>query len=196
MCVHTGSREVCLSVCLSVCLAVWLSVWLAGWLAGLLCSPALWHWATPAAADDPSPARYDVACAGTASLPTQFLSGSPYPGALTQVLHGIKDTQYHRHGGQISQDPSDSHSDSPSCSARRSAGIHGDPRTNLVYAMDLGNDKVVQYSLDTATGLLSLLSEVGTVFRRHAPPVTAPQSDSADSCRLTSCTTTAVLHDV
>ena len=39
-------------------------------------------------------------------------------------------------------------------------GIHGDPCTDLVYAMDLGNDKVVQYTLDTATGELSALSEI------------------------------------
>lgn len=31
-------------------------------------------------------------------------------------------------------------------------GIHGDPRTNRVYAMDLGTDKVHQYTLDPATG--------------------------------------------
>ncbi|MBL8211758.1 MAG: lactonase family protein [Bryobacterales bacterium] len=34
-------------------------------------------------------------------------------------------------------------------------GIHGDPRTDLVYAMDLGTDKVHQYLLDTATGTLT-----------------------------------------
>ncbi len=39
-------------------------------------------------------------------------------------------------------------------------GIHGDPRTNLVYAMDLGTDKVHQYELDTASGRLSPLSEL------------------------------------
>lgn len=39
-------------------------------------------------------------------------------------------------------------------------GIHGDPKTNLVYAMDLGTDKVYQYTLDEATGRLSPHSEV------------------------------------
>lgn len=39
-------------------------------------------------------------------------------------------------------------------------GIHGDPQTNLVYAMDLGTDKVHQYILDPATGDLSALGEV------------------------------------
>ncbi len=34
-------------------------------------------------------------------------------------------------------------------------GIHGDPKTDLVYVMDLGIDKVCQYRLDTATGQLS-----------------------------------------
>lgn len=34
-------------------------------------------------------------------------------------------------------------------------GVHGDPRTNRVYVMDLGTDKVHQYMLDTATGKLS-----------------------------------------
>ena len=39
-------------------------------------------------------------------------------------------------------------------------GIHGDPHTDIVYAMDLGNDNVVQYTLDTDTGQLSHLSDV------------------------------------
>ncbi len=39
-------------------------------------------------------------------------------------------------------------------------GVHGDPRTNLVYAMDLGTDKVHQYLLDTATGKLTPHGEV------------------------------------
>ena len=42
-------------------------------------------------------------------------------------------------------------------------GVHGDPQTNLVYAMDLGTDKVHQYILDTAAGTLSPLSEVELV---------------------------------
>ncbi|MFY0610788.1 MAG: lactonase family protein [Hyphomicrobiaceae bacterium] len=40
-------------------------------------------------------------------------------------------------------------------SAPHPHGVHGDPRTNRVYAMDLGTDKVHQYMLDTATGRLS-----------------------------------------
>ena len=40
-------------------------------------------------------------------------------------------------------------------SAPHPHGVHGDPRTNRVYAMDLGTDKVHQYMLDTATGELS-----------------------------------------
>lgn len=39
-------------------------------------------------------------------------------------------------------------------------GIHGDPETDLVYAMDLGTDKVHQYILDRATGGLSQRSDV------------------------------------
>lgn len=39
-------------------------------------------------------------------------------------------------------------------------GIHGDPRTNRVYAIDLGTDKVHQYMLDPATGALSPQSDV------------------------------------
>eukprot|EP01044_Picomonas_judraskeda_P007087 COSAG03_NODE_743_length_6016_cov_4.204834_1_plen_203_part_10 len=39
-------------------------------------------------------------------------------------------------------------------------GIHGDPLTDIVYAMDLGNDNVVQYTLDTGTGKLTHLSDV------------------------------------
>ena len=39
-------------------------------------------------------------------------------------------------------------------------GIHGDPVTDLVYAVDLGTDKVHQYVLDPASGELSPLSEV------------------------------------
>lgn len=39
-------------------------------------------------------------------------------------------------------------------------GVHGDPKTNLVYAMDLGTDKVNQYILDEATGTLTPHSEV------------------------------------
>jgi 6-phosphogluconolactonase len=39
-------------------------------------------------------------------------------------------------------------------------GIHGDPRTNRVYAMDLGTDKVHQYILNPATGELSPEREV------------------------------------
>ncbi|MEN8691887.1 MAG: beta-propeller fold lactonase family protein, partial [Desulfobacterales bacterium] len=37
-------------------------------------------------------------------------------------------------------------------------GIHGDPKTDMVYAMDLGTDKVCQYILDTETGKLTLHS--------------------------------------
>jgi 6-phosphogluconolactonase len=39
-------------------------------------------------------------------------------------------------------------------------GIHGDHLTDIIYAMDLGNDNVVQYTLDTETGKLSHLSDV------------------------------------
>ncbi|WP_306259556.1 lactonase family protein [Pararhizobium sp. IMCC21322] len=39
-------------------------------------------------------------------------------------------------------------------------GIHGDPRSNRVYAMDLGTDKVHQYMLDPATGALSPQGDV------------------------------------
>jgi len=39
-------------------------------------------------------------------------------------------------------------------------GIHGDPKTDMVYAMDLGTDKVYQYILDTETGKLTPHSEV------------------------------------
>lgn len=39
-------------------------------------------------------------------------------------------------------------------------GIHGDPRTNLVYAIDLGTDKVHQYVLDIETGTLAPQGEV------------------------------------
>lgn len=39
-------------------------------------------------------------------------------------------------------------------------GIHGDPRTNLVYAMDLGTDKVHQYVLDIKTGTLAPQGDV------------------------------------
>lgn len=39
-------------------------------------------------------------------------------------------------------------------------GIHGDPRTNRVYAMDLGTDKIHQYMLDLATGALSPQGDV------------------------------------
>lgn len=45
-------------------------------------------------------------------------------------------------------------------SAPHPHGVHGDPRTNLVYAMDLGTDKVHQYSLDVATGTLTPHGEV------------------------------------
>ena len=37
-------------------------------------------------------------------------------------------------------------------------GIHGDPSTDVVYAMDLGNDRVFQYALDTASGALTPLA--------------------------------------
>ncbi len=39
-------------------------------------------------------------------------------------------------------------------------GIHGDPRSDRVYAMDLGTDKVHQYRLDPATGALSPQEDV------------------------------------
>lgn len=39
-------------------------------------------------------------------------------------------------------------------------GIHGDPKTNLVYAMDLGTDRICQYMLDLKTGELALHSEI------------------------------------
>lgn len=39
-------------------------------------------------------------------------------------------------------------------------GIHGDPKTDLVYAMDLGTDRVHQYELNLETGDLALHSEV------------------------------------
>ncbi|MFN7939797.1 MAG: lactonase family protein [Bryobacteraceae bacterium] len=39
-------------------------------------------------------------------------------------------------------------------------GVHGDPRTNLVYAMDLGTDKVHQYLLDIETGTLTPSGDV------------------------------------
>lgn len=39
-------------------------------------------------------------------------------------------------------------------------GVHGDPITDLVYAMDLGIDKVCQYILDKDTGQLSPHGEV------------------------------------
>jgi 6-phosphogluconolactonase len=39
-------------------------------------------------------------------------------------------------------------------------GVDGDPRTNMVYAMDLGTDKVYQYILDTATGTLAPHGEI------------------------------------
>lgn len=42
-------------------------------------------------------------------------------------------------------------------------GIHGDPRTNLVYAMDLGTDKVHQYVLDIKTGTLAPQDDVKLV---------------------------------
>ena len=45
-------------------------------------------------------------------------------------------------------------------SAPHPHGVHGDPRTNLVYAMDLGTDKVHQYILDIATGRLAPPGEV------------------------------------
>jgi 6-phosphogluconolactonase len=45
-------------------------------------------------------------------------------------------------------------------SAPHPHGFHGDPRTNLVYAMDLGTDRVHQYVLDTATGTLTPHGEV------------------------------------
>lgn len=42
-------------------------------------------------------------------------------------------------------------------------GIHGDPQTDLVYATDLGTDKVHQYLLDLKTGALAPHSEVKLV---------------------------------
>ncbi|MFC1552008.1 lactonase family protein [Candidatus Latescibacterota bacterium] len=45
-------------------------------------------------------------------------------------------------------------------SASHPHGIHGDPKTNLVYAMDLGTDKVHQYMLDLETGKLVPHGEV------------------------------------
>jgi 6-phosphogluconolactonase len=45
-------------------------------------------------------------------------------------------------------------------SASHPHGIHGDPRTNRVYATDLGTDKVHQYLLDIATGTLTRQGEV------------------------------------
>lgn len=45
-------------------------------------------------------------------------------------------------------------------SAPHPHGIHGDPRTNLVYAMDLGTDKVYQYILDLTSGVLTPHREV------------------------------------
>lgn len=45
-------------------------------------------------------------------------------------------------------------------SAPHPHGIHGDPRTNLVYAMDLGTDKVYQYILDLTSGALTPHREV------------------------------------
>lgn len=39
-------------------------------------------------------------------------------------------------------------------------GVLGDPRTDLVYATDLGTDKVHQYVLDTASGTLAAHGEV------------------------------------
>lgn len=39
-------------------------------------------------------------------------------------------------------------------------GVHGDPRTDLVYVTDLGTDKVHQYLLDTSTGTLAPHGEV------------------------------------
>lgn len=38
-------------------------------------------------------------------------------------------------------------------------GIHGDPKTDIVYAMDLGTDAVHQYTLDTTTGALTPLKD-------------------------------------
>lgn len=45
-------------------------------------------------------------------------------------------------------------------SAPHPHGVHGDPRSDFVYAMDLGTDKVHQYILDTVTGKLSPHGEV------------------------------------
>jgi 6-phosphogluconolactonase len=42
-------------------------------------------------------------------------------------------------------------------------GIHGDPKTNLIYATDLGTDKVHQYILDLKTGALTAHGEVKLV---------------------------------
>jgi 6-phosphogluconolactonase len=39
-------------------------------------------------------------------------------------------------------------------------GIHGDPQTNMVYAMDLGTDEVHQHVLDIKTGTLAPQGEV------------------------------------
>lgn len=45
-------------------------------------------------------------------------------------------------------------------SAPHPHGIHGDPRTDLVYAMDLGTDQVHQYLLDVKTGTLAPRGDV------------------------------------
>ena len=45
-------------------------------------------------------------------------------------------------------------------SASHPHGVHGDPQTNMVYAMDLGTDKVHQYLLDITTGMLITRGEV------------------------------------
>ena len=53
-------------------------------------------------------------------------------------------------------------------------GIHADPVSDIIYAMDLGNDKVVQYTLE-ASGNLAPLSEVdmgpesGPWQTKHSP---------------------------
>ena len=39
-------------------------------------------------------------------------------------------------------------------------GFHGDPHSDLLYAMDLGTDRVVQYRLDTTSGCVSHVSDV------------------------------------
>jgi 6-phosphogluconolactonase len=39
-------------------------------------------------------------------------------------------------------------------------GVHGDPQTNLVYAMDLGTDEVHQHVLDISTGTLAPQDDV------------------------------------